>query len=75
MIHNSHPVQLVHGYLDVIGVGPKISNNSRLNLSHKHAFIKLDSVCPLRGDVIINYSFDFSGFYHIKTNWWKLQVY
>lgn len=39
MVHNSHPVQLVHGHLDVIGVGPKISNSSRLNLSHKVTFI------------------------------------
>lgn len=56
MIHNSHPVQLIHGYLDVIGVGPKISNNSRLNLSdskgfiyprgaHKRTFIKLELEC------------------------------
>lgn len=24
MIHNTHPVQLVHGHLDVVGVGPEI---------------------------------------------------
>lgn len=24
MIHNTHPVQLIHRYLDVVGVGPEI---------------------------------------------------
>lgn len=24
MIHNTHPVQLIHRHLDVVGVGPKI---------------------------------------------------
>lgn len=31
MIHYTHPVQLIHRNLDVVGVGPKIMKNDKLN--------------------------------------------